>query len=939
MTTSSKLGAALLCSAAVLALSQPAAAQSQTDATTGDAANEDSGVGVIVVTAQRREENLQDVPLSVAAIGREEIREKDITDVSRLEQLVPGLRLNRTGSAQRPAIRGVYTEAIGLNSDPRIGFYIDEIYQARPQQATAALVDLQRIEVQKGPQGTLFGRNSYGGNIALTTALPVDYIEGGVDLTIGNYDRIRTEAFVNLPVSPDLAFRFAGAIERRDGFLESVVRDEADLQDKHEDYVRGTLRWTPASLDNRLELILRGSYFHRGGAGFNAVNGKVIGVAVDPSLITAPGGTINFNGQAYTFPLAGNGTGGFNGLNLGTGTLFPFSNALRDGIADVNGADVGIPVPGPYANIYDAAPFEDLDQQQYSAVINFDVSDTVRLRSISSFTDFDSLAGGDGDGTPLPLQYFVAGTRSDVFTQEFQVQSTDSSSPFQYTIGAFYLNEDGRDGTSFYYLNRNYTTANAASLGLPTYFGAGGGIGGSSNACQFSFTTPNACALNFTTGNLFDFRTVNEAKTESYAVYAQGSYDLTDQLTLTLGGRYTVDDKEYKTILQSPANGTLFAGQYATQQGLPGSNAYYAVNPFFNYDFNEMCGGFTPQGISTDRSDQTVATVPNYFFTICEQEKFDFFTFRGAVDYDITPDNLVYASFSTGAHSGGFGAGVTAANNPGFITTFDTEKVEAFELGSKNRFFDGRLQLNLAAFYNRFTDLQEQGTQIVTIDGQNRNITTIFNVGGQDTPGFEIDAIANPVPGFTLTASVVYLRARYDKFERYAPPNFICFYISQPSCGSGAFPPTAPQNFGVGGGYFPNAQTNPDLFIQTGIPGFDFAFVPTDRRVQNTPDWSGVFGASYEIPVGESATLTPEFDVLYSGDYLLSASAPNVVQEDYAKIDARLTFRHDSGLSVQAFVQNLTDKATLGRITTGTLSAQGTYGDPRTYGVRVGYRF
>ena len=493
MMKCSAFSVALLSSVASVALASPAIAQTAGDPqrdSSETAVVEGQAVNTIVVTAQRREENLQDVPLSVAAIGREEIQRRDITDVSRLEQAVPGLRLNRTGSAQRPAIRGVYTEAIGLNSDPRIGFYIDEIYQARPQQATAALVDLERIEVQKGPQGTLFGRNSYGGNIALTTALPTDYFEGGFDTTIGNYDRIRMEGFVNVPVTDGLALRFAGAIERRDGFLESIVSSSADLQDKDEDYIRGTLRWAPSALDNRLEVILRGSYFQRGGAGFNAANGKVIGVAVDPSLITPPGGSLTFNGETYTFTGTAPGLGGFNGLNVGTGTLFPFTNALRDNIPDINGADVGIPIPGAYASVYDAEPYEDLTQQQYSATINFDVTDNIRLRSITSYTDFDTVAGGDGDGTPIPLQYFVGGTRSEVFTQEVQLQSADPSSRLQYTLGAYYLREEGRDGSSFYYLNRNYTTANAASMGLPTYYGAGGGIGGSSNGCQFSFTTP-----------------------------------------------------------------------------------------------------------------------------------------------------------------------------------------------------------------------------------------------------------------------------------------------------------------------------------------------------------------------------------------------------------------------------------------------------------------
>jgi iron complex outermembrane receptor protein len=124
------------------------------------------------------------------------------------------------------------------------------------------------------------------------------------------------------------------------------------------------------------------------------------------------------------------------------------------------------------------------------------------------------------------------------------------------------------------------------------------------------------------------------------------------------------------------------------------------------------------------------------------------------------------------------------------------------------------------------------------------------------------------------------------------------------------------------------------------IVGYDSLFFGKKTRVQNTPDWSANFGASYEIPLGNSTTLTPEVDVVYSDDYLLSASAPNFLQKAYAKVDARITYRlEDEGLSFQAFVQNLTNKATLGRITTGTLSASGTYSDPRTYGVRLGYRF
>jgi outer membrane receptor protein involved in Fe transport len=149
---------------------------------------------------------------------------------------------------------------------------------------------------------------------------------------------------------------------------------------------------------------------------------------------------------------------------------------------------------------------------------------------------------------------------------------------------------------------------------------------------------------------------------------------------------------------------------------------------------------------------------------------------------------------------------------------------------------------------------------------------------------------------------------------------------------------------GLGSGFFPNPFTNPELFVpitnaQGVITGYDSLFFGKKTRVQNMPDWSVTGGISYQIEVGDSATVTPEVDVLYSSDYLLSASAPLFLQEAYAKVDARITYRNASGLSVQAFVQNATNKATLGRVTTGTLSAQGTYSDPRTYGVRLGFQF
>jgi iron complex outermembrane receptor protein len=909
----------------------------------------DGGIEEIVVTAQRREESLQDVPLSITAITGDDLRENDIRDVTRLEQTVPGLRVGRSGAAARPAIRGVYTEAISANSDPRIGFYVDEIYQSRTQQTTAAFVDLERVEVQKGPQGTLFGRNSLGGNIALSSARPTDELDFGVAGIYGSYDRVKLEGFLNVPIAEGLAFRVAAATDSHDPIYKSVVNDRASIGDLDYRFVRGTLRFAPPGLDDRLEVLVRGSYYDQDDRGLSSFNAKNIGAIIDQSLIRQPGQSVTFNNVTYPLPF------GYNGGNYATGVLVPISPVLRDGVADIGGADIGIPIPGKYKIIHDFAAENKVDAKNVSAVINFNVTDDVRLRSITGYTDFFTSNRSDGDQGPVPISEFYYITKAETFSQELQLQSANSASPLQYTLGAYYLDDKLNQGEGTVASEANYSTLTAAAAGLPVLYANGGG-------CGYTFSplnAPSSC-------NLSDLATADSAspvsaRTKSYAGYGQVSYAVTEQLTLTAGLRYTVDDKTYKSVAQvtpfTQVVGTYVAAQNAAAVAagqpapFPNSAGYRALLPF-NEDratfANFDCGGITPADFSAAGSNVRAGTVPNYFVTRCGERKFKYWTYRLAADYQITPDNMVYISYSTGVKSGGFGAPFTTTSVPqGEFATFNAERARALEIGTKNSFLDNRLQINAAAFYNRYYDNQVQGTQFVTT-GPNTgvNIATIANSGDTIAPGAELSVIAKPDRRLTLRAAVSYLHARNTVAPLGIFGSGLCTISTGPTspCGAPGSPERIRNQAGLGSGFFPNPQTNPELFVPLTnaagtITGFDSLFFGRKTRVQNTPDWSGVFGASYEVPLGERATLTPEFDVVYSGDYLLSASSPNVIQEDYAKVDARLTYRHDIGLSIQAFVQNLTDKATLGRITTGTLSAQGTYSEPRTYGVRVGYQF
>ncbi|MGI4876472.1 MAG: TonB-dependent receptor plug domain-containing protein, partial [Janthinobacterium lividum] len=174
---------------ALLAAEAPGAAQT---AATGDGAAvvaaADTGVADIVVTAQRRAERLQDVPLSVTAVGADTLSRNRIVDVERLQFVAAGLTFGSQGADSFPAIRGVRTQLVSAQSDPVIGFYIDGIYQSRTQQQSFPFFDLARVEVQRGPQGTLYGRNTFGGNISVITQQPTKDLGAGINAQFGNYD-------------------------------------------------------------------------------------------------------------------------------------------------------------------------------------------------------------------------------------------------------------------------------------------------------------------------------------------------------------------------------------------------------------------------------------------------------------------------------------------------------------------------------------------------------------------------------------------------------------------------------------------------------------------------------------------------------------------------------------------------------------------------------
>ncbi len=879
--------ARLSMSAAIaFALAAPAMAQEMP-------VEEEAGISDIIVTAQRREENLQNVPISVSAFNAEQLAERGTTDISRLEGMVPGFTFGRSGSDARPAIRGVRTENVGVNGDTTIGFFIDGVYQSRASQATTGFVDIERVEIQRGPQGTLYGRNTFGGNIALTTAQPIlDDFKGGVDLTVGDNSQIRGDFYLNMPITTGVALRVAGSIEKSDGYVKNVNPLGNNLFDDDNQYFRASLKLEPTE---DLSIVLKFDRSTREGAGGSAFGYKIAGTYFD-----VPNRAQLFNATPVT------------NLNTRGGNRDAVNDALPG--SAVATSDLGVPIFAP-GNAYridtDQKTILDLRNTAYAANIAYDFG-AVTFKSITGYTDFQAVRTSDTDfsGNAIGVDYQL--TAAKTFSQEIQLLSSDNDSALTYAIGAYYF----KDKLNGIFINQQTPRI-------------------------IRNVTPNLSLAQNGAG----FYDRQVAKTESYAAYAQASYAITEQLKLTGGIRYTEDTKDFKfananAILPTAGTPPVPQGAAITlNTGPVPASAFGVKGAPTNCTYTS-----TPlprAGFQCLAANTTVLTGATY-----DTAKFDKITYRVGLDYQASDDNLIYASVSSGFRSGGFNSG---QNQAALTPTFDPETVTAFEIGSKNRFMDNTVQLNLAAFYNRYNGLQEQRQ----IAQGNTTLSIIENSGKARAYGGEAELIWKPSRAFEIGGNIAYLNAEYTRYADVPPPfgSFVAptglLLISGLPAGS-ALPPSAA------------APLPADLKLP---PGFDCRVVSTTattpanaatnrvspvigcnlagNKIPYAPEVTASLYAQYEFDIGSAGTLTPFAIVSYSGSFF--GQAFNTIlekQRSFAKLDLRLTWDYNEMLSLQAFVNNVTDKQTATRFVYGGGGAlQASYAPPRLWGVRGSVRF
>ena len=410
------VGASAIAIAMHSAPSMAAAAQDAGTTPPAAAVPDDSQNGDIIVTAQRRSERLQDVPIAITALGTADLDRLHVTNASRLEFATPGFTWGSQGSDSFPAIRGVRTSLVSAQNDPVIGFYLDGIYQSRTQQQSIPLFDLARVEVQRGPQGTLYGRNTFGGNISVVTQDATSVFGAGINGDFGNFASKHVDGFINIPITENFQIRVAGVYQAHDGYVRSTYPG-VRLDDDDENAQRVNLKWKPTS---NLDISIHAGHWQRDDAGAGSYGYKVAGTLIDPAT-----GNQSINGQP-----------------------FAVNPSAPNGAPNVAGKDVGVPVtPGAYTNDWDYQPFEHIRENYVSGQIAYDMGFAM-LRSITGYTDFKAIRSADNDQSSVVFTGLGYGSgvqephdHAKTFSQEVQLAS-DTTTPFQWIVGAYYLHDD-----------------------------------------------------------------------------------------------------------------------------------------------------------------------------------------------------------------------------------------------------------------------------------------------------------------------------------------------------------------------------------------------------------------------------------------------------------------------------------------------------------------
>ena len=718
------------------AWAQDAAAPAESRAERVEATN----LGQVTVTARKREETIQDVPVAVTAFTADALDRLAIEDLGGLDAQVPNLTIyaaRGSSSTITAYIRGVGQSDPLWGVDPGVGIYMDDVYIARPQGALLDVFDVQRIEVLRGPQGTLYGKNTIGGAIKyISRGLPKDF-EGFTEVTVGNYNQLDVKAAVGGAIggSEALRARLAVASLNRDGFGRNTMTDQ-EVSDKEILALRANLgAYVSEDLDIQFAFDWMDDQSGVRGAKMLAPNRFVPGF--DPM------------DSRYD---------------------------VRNGMPNVNDTMIA----------------------GASATVNWRANDDWAFKYVLAKRESDTETNIDFDTLPAKIA----------------------------DVKAFYSDEQ-------------------VSHELQANFDAGGSARGVMGLYAFDGEAGGQVLNNFF--NLLFGDTQGTVYTESVALYGDWTFDLGTQWALSVGARYTDEDKNAVVL---------------------------------------------NRGYTDDTYSVPTATVAEFDKTI----NFKNTSPKVSLDYQVTPDIMVYGSASRGFKSGGFNIRAQATAVPRSAEPFDDEVVDSFEVGSKMAFLDQTLFLNLSAFHNKYEDIQ---LSVFTAYDSNGDGTEdaffgdFTNAGSGTVNGLEVEYQWLPSRSWLLSGNLAWLDAKYDEFL-YAGAN-----------------------------------------------------IADEQEFTNAPEFSGAINVEHRADLAGGGSLSSRLGYSYQTEVvatteIIRTGALPITEDAYGLVNAGVTWKDGGAWTVSLQGTNLADKEyrTTGyNLNTALGVMTGFYGPPRQYSLSVRYDF
>jgi iron complex outermembrane recepter protein len=718
----------------------------------------------VIVTAQRRESGIQDTPIAVSAFSQQTIQDAHVNDLA-------GLQLG----------------------DPAVSFHVDEVYSPRPQGATILMYDLERVEVLRGPQGTLFGRNSTAGTVNVVTAKPaLDGFDAYADLTVGDYNLIATRGMLNMPLSSEFGVRIAVATERHDGYIDfqprSSVVHSRKYQAADQEAVRATALWQP---NDRWRTTAAIDYFNDNGTGNIAV---------------------------MQTPRAG--------------------QELRSALVDTAG-------------------FLDQDSLNFRLRTDFELTPQLELSYIGGYTEMERANASDIDAGTNPgfkQEHRTEWSSFESYSHELNLKSAGDGR-FEWITGAYLVHEDNS-------IRFDIDIAQVAAPPEPEVIVVNPTAPGDT-AWAMSFIQPK--------------RTL-----DSQAAFAQATFGFTDTFRVTAGARYTEEDKEDvggRNWVCPNFGATVADGGHLIGPG--------GVVSVATCD-SAFAPGTWPGGGANDGQTSDEKTT---------------YLVRG--EFDLDADSLLYVSSSTGFKSGGLSDG-GRRHLP--------EELTSYELGWKSALADGRLALNVAAFYMDYQDLQVSAVERLP-SGQQQLVTS--NAAAASIKGVELEFGWKPSDRDSLTGFASWLDAKYDDFSTIDTTYF-------------------------------DANNFANTVNLAGQP------------LRHAPDFSLTGIYEHKFSLANGASLVPRITFHYETDSTISPFNdvyPSLyldegIQEAYTKTDVALRYNRGDW-SVEGFVLNVededvkTDIVAQGNSSNGTPTSPptsrglllGFYNPPRTWGIRLNVNF